>query len=187
MNAGSPITDDSRKEETEKIISACAEACGVGRELVEKICLASEEQKHRMDHHIETGSSYMMQMVLHHEGNLNQDFLLRVLSAMRLKNHILRTRLINYEGYVYQLVLKDTIVCQQLEADLHGFLAHDSQTRMDYGTPLFRYAFIKEPRGEAFFIWTSEPLQGKHPYPFSSLSSNNLSILSVHCCVVDAW
>ena len=158
MDAGSPITDESRTDETEKIISACAKACGVGRDLAEKIGLASEAQKHRMDHHVKTGS-YMMQMVLHFEGNQNQSFLLRVLSAMRLKNHILRTRLIKYEGYVYQLILKDEIVCQ-MGADLHGFLAHDSQTRMDYGTPLFRYAFVKESHGEAFFIWTSEPLRG---------------------------
>ena len=158
MDAGSPVSDESRKEETEEVISACAEACGVGRGLVEKIGLASEEQKHRMDHHIKTGS-YMMQMVLHQEGILNGSFVLRVLSAMRLKNHILRTRLVKYEGYVYQLILKDKVVCQNLGADLHDFLAHDSQTRMDYGTPLFRYAFIKEPHGEVFFIWTSESLR----------------------------
>ena len=159
MDGEFPITDESQKEENEKIMSACAGACGVGRDLIEKIASASEEQKHRMDNHIQTGS-YMMQMVLHYEGNLNESFLLRVLSAMRLKNHILRTRLINYEGFAYQLVLKDEIaVCQQLGADVHGFLARDSQTLMDYGTPLFRYAFIKEPLGETFFIWTSEPLR----------------------------
>ena len=158
MDAGSPIADENRKEEIEEIISACAEACGVGRDLVEKIGFASEEQIHRMDHHIKTGS-YMMQMVLHYEGNPNESFLLRVLSAMRLKNHVLRTRLINHKGYVYQLILKDETACQQLRADLHSFMAHNSQTRMGYGTPLFRYAFIKEPHGEAFFIWTSEPLR----------------------------
>ena len=158
MNAGFHITHGSREEETEKIISACAEACGVGRDLVEKFGLASEEQKHRIDHHIQTGS-YMMQMVFHYEGKLNEGFVLRVLSAMRLKNHILRTRLIDYEGYVYRLVLKDQIVCQHLGVDLHDFLSLDSQTQMGYGTPLLRYAFIKEPHGETFFIWTSEPLQ----------------------------
>ena len=157
MDAGSPITDESRKDETEKIISACAKACGVRRDMAEKIGLASEEQKHCMDHHVKTGS-YMMHMVLHYEGNQNQSFLLRVLSAMRLKNHILRTRLIKYEGYVYQLILKDKIV-YRMGAGLHDFLAHESQIRMDYGTPLFRYALVKESHGEAFFIWTSEPLR----------------------------
>lgn len=157
MDAKSPAVST---EDTIKLIHACAEACGVGIELVEKICPASEEQEHRMDHHVNVGS-YMMQMVLHYEGELNQTFLLRVLSAMCFKNHILRSRLIKHEGQVYQVVLKDSIAFQQAGVDLHGFLAQNSQRRMNYGTPLFRYAFIREPHGEAFFVWTGKPLQTK--------------------------
>lgn len=153
-----PTTTSNRREYTEKLAHACAEACGVDRRTVEKICLASEEQERCMDHHKST-SSYMMQMVLHYEGNLNQDFMLRVLSAMRFKNHVLRTRLVVFEGQVLQAILKDSIVFQQLQVNLHVFLAQDAQARMGYGTPLFRYAFIQEPHGESFFIWSGEPLQ----------------------------
>ena len=159
MDVASPITTGRQKEDTDKITRACAEACGVDRKIVEKVCPASKEQEHRMDHHINTGQSYMMQMVLHNEGDLNHSFLLRVLSAMRVKNHILRTRLIRYDDQVYQVVLKDAIVFQQAGVDLHSFLAKNSRIRMDYGTPLFRYAFIQEPHGEAFFIWTGKLLQ----------------------------
>ncbi|KAF6222607.1 hypothetical protein HO133_000654 [Letharia lupina] len=163
MDAGSPTTTNSRKEDTDKMIRACAEACGVGRQIIEKICPASEEQEHYMEHHISTGSSYMMQMVLHYEGDLNQNFLLRVLSAMRFKNHVLRTRLVKHEGHVYQVVLRDPIVFQQTGVDLHGFLAQNSRTRMDYGTPLSRYAFVREPHGEAFFVWTDLLAYSKLP------------------------
>lgn len=162
MDRGSPITSDSQQEEIEKVVHACAEACGVGRKMVEKICPASEEQEHRMDHHINTGSSYMLQVVLHCEGDLNQDFLLRVLNAMRFKNHVLRTRLIKHEGLVYQIILKDPLVYLS-GVSLHGYLARNVRTPMDYGTPLARYAFIREPHGEAFFVWT------------------------VHCSLFDAW
>lgn len=161
MDAESRTVINSQKADTTKIVRACAEACGVAYEIVEKICPASPEQGHRMNHHIETGSSYMMQTVLHYEGDLNESFLLRVLSAMRSKNHVLRTRLVKYEGQVYQVVLRDSIVFQSGAANLHGYLAQNSQTRMDYGTPLSRYAFIREPRGEAFFVWTGESLQTK--------------------------
>lgn len=158
MDAGSPITTDSRNEDTEKVVSACAEACGVGGNLVEKICPATEEQEHCMDHHRSTGSSYMMQMVLHCEGNLNQNFLVRVLNAMRFKHHILRTRLIKHEGRVYQVILKDPLVYQAGHDCLHGYLARNARTCMDYGTPLARYAFVWEPHGEAFLVWTCESL-----------------------------
>ena len=160
MEAKSPAVSTNSKEDTTRLIRACAEACGVGNEIVEKICLASEEQEHRMDHHIKLGS-YMMQMVLHYEGDLNQNFLLRVLSAMCFKNHVLRSRLIKHEGQVYQVVLRESIAFQQAEIDLHGFLAQNSRRRMNYGTPLFRYAFIREPHGEAFFVWTGKSLQTK--------------------------
>ncbi len=161
MEADPPITTDIRNQDIDKIIRACAEACGVGCEVLEKICPASEEQEHRMDHHIKTGSSYMMQLVLHYEGELNQRFLLRVLSAIRFKNHVLRTRLIRYEGRVYQVILRDSIVFQQAGVSLHLFLAQNSQVCMNYGTPLFRYAFIREPYGESFFVWSGEPLQSE--------------------------
>ena len=158
MDAGSPINADSRKEDTEKVVHACAEACGVGRDKVEKMCLATEEQEHRMDHHRSTGSSYMMQMVFHYEGDLNQKFLVRVLNAMRFKHHILRTRLIKYEGRVYQIILKDPLEYQSGLDSLHSYLARNARTCMDYGTPLARYAFIWEPYGEAFLVWTGGSL-----------------------------
>lgn len=161
MDGESRTVINSQNADTTKIVGACAEACGVAYKIVEKICPASPEQAHRMNHHIETGSSYMMQTVLHYEGDLNESFLLRVLSAIRSKNHVLRTRLVKYEGQVYQVVLRDSIVFQSGAANLHGYLAQNSQTRMDYGTPLSRYAFIREPRGEAFFVWTGESLQTK--------------------------
>ena len=159
MDAESPTISDGRKEQTDRIVRACAGACGVDQGLVEKIGPASDEQERRMDHHIQSGSSYMMQMVLQCEGNLNQDFLLRALNAMRFKNHVLRTRLVRYEGQVYQVVLKDSIMYQQAAVSLHHFLGQNYRMRMDYGTPLIRYAFIREPLGETFFIWTGESLE----------------------------
>lgn len=169
MDTSTPTTNNLRKEDVEKLISACAEACGVSRETVEKICPASEEQIYRMDHHIGTGSSYVVQMVMHHEGDLNQNFLLRVLSAIRFKNHVLRTRLIKYDGKVYQVVLRDSIIFQQVGATLEIFLARNLQARMGYGTPLFRYAFIQEPHGESFFVWSGEPLQKESTPTFGLL------------------
>ena len=186
MEAGSLTTSDGRKEQIDKIVRACAEACGVGPGFVEKMGSASEEQERRMDHHIRTGSSYMMQMVLHCEGNLNQDFLLRALSALRSKNHILRTRLVRHEGQVYQVVLRDAMMYQQATVGLLPFLEQNRRTHMDYGAPLFRYAFIREPHGEAFFIWTGESLQTEF-IPKMSPHPNVLSLQSVHCSAVDTW
>ena len=158
MDTGVHTTTDITREEMEKLTNACAEACGDDSGIIEKICPASEEQIHRMEHHIKTGS-YMMQMVLHFEGVLDQNFLLSVLTGMRFKNHILRTRLVKYEGQVYQVILQDSLKYQQVGTRIDVFLAQNSQVRMGYGTPLLRHAFIQEPDGESFFVWSGEPLQ----------------------------
>ena len=158
MEGGSCTTTGIGKEDLEKLIHACAEACGVDRGIVDKIYPASGEQIHRMEHHIKTGS-YMMQMVLHSEGVLDQSFLLAVMSGLRFKNHILRTRLIKYEGQVYQVILKDSLLHHQVETSIEVFLAQNSQVRMGYGTPLLRYSFVRDPYGESFFVWSGEQLQ----------------------------
>lgn len=145
-------------DDGEKFILACAEACGVERGTIENICPASEEQVHRMDHHIETGS-YMMQIVLQCEGVVDSNFLLEVLNGIRFKNHVLRTKLIPYRGQTYQVILRDSLVYHSVETRIEDFLAQNSRVRMGYGTPLLRYAFIQDPRGESFCVWSGEPLQ----------------------------
>ena len=157
MDAGAHTTIGIGDTEIEKLPHACAEACGVAIKIIEKIVPATEEQIHRMEYHIKTGS-YMMQMVLQYEGVLDHNFLLQALNGIRFKNHILRTKLVKYEGQVYQVILRDSLSFQQVETSIDVFLARNSRIRMGYGTPLLRYAFIREPHGESFFVWSGEPL-----------------------------
>lgn len=157
MDVRSPTTPSERQEVDKQTISACAQVCGIAEEFVERICIATPEQIDRMDSHLGTGSSYMMQMVLQYEGDLNPAFLLRVLGEMRIKNHVLCTRLAKHEDKVYQLVLGGQIPFEA-GVDLPSYLAKNSRTRMCYGTPLCRYALIREARGDAFFVWTGQSL-----------------------------
>lgn len=159
MDAGPYIPLAIGPEQIAKVVHTCAEACGVPHGMVEKVCPASEEQEYRMDQHIRTGSAYMTQIIMHIEGGLKGGFIHRALSSIRHKNHALRTRLIKHNGQIYQVVLRDSIVLEQFGGDLQSFLAHKSQTRMDYGTPLSRYDFILETGGEVFFVWTGEALR----------------------------
>ena len=117
----------------------------------------------------------MMQMVLRYEGILNEDFLLRALSAIRFKNQILRTRLTIHQGKVYQVVLNDSIRVRKVLVSLDNFLALNSQIRMDYGTSLFRYDLFQQIEGESFIIWSGKPLQIEST-PTFELISNVLSL-----------
>ena len=56
------------------LVRPCAEACGVDENAVQKIVPASEEQGHFMERHRANGS-YVMQTVLHIQGNPTKPFL----------------------------------------------------------------------------------------------------------------
>ena len=140
----------------EDTVNACAEACHVDQQLIECIYTAHAEQEHRMNHHISNGT-YLEQMVLQfdHVASLRQqEFLIKVIDTIRIKNYILRTRLVKHEGAVYQVVLKEGSRWT-IDADLEGYLRKSIKTRMGYGSELCRYALLGGEHGETFFIWTS--------------------------------
>lgn len=139
----------------DNIISACAEACNVDRELIEHVQDATLEQVHRMKHHIKNGS-YLEQMVLQfdHKASVEQqDFFVKVIDTIGVKNHILRTRLVKHESAVYQVVLKDGNRWTT-KGDLEVYLYTNINTRMGYGSELCRYALLGDEQGQTFFIWT---------------------------------
>ena len=159
MEAGAQSTIDIDMKANKELASALLLTCeAVDSGIMERICLATEEQVHRMEQHIRTGA-YMIQMVLGYEGDLVHEFLLLVLNGIRSKNQILRTRLVKHEGQVYQVVLKDNIVFEHTKIDIQAFLAQNSRRNMSYGSPLLRYAIILAPHGQFFFVWSGEPLQ----------------------------
>ena len=139
-----------------KLARPCAKACGVSDDSVEGIFPASEEQVHCMEHHIQTGS-YVLQTVLQFQGNMTKNFLCGVLNMIRSKNAVLRTRLVKYEGRVFQVILEDFVELRQVKADIDVFLARDSALRMGYGTPLFRYTLVQGPQ-ESLIVLTGKPL-----------------------------
>ena len=159
MEASTQSTTDIDIKANKELASTLRLTFGaVDSEIMERICLATEEQVHRMEQHIRTGA-YMMQMVLGYEGDLVHKFLRSVLNGIRSKNQILRTRLVKHEGQVYQVVLKDVIVFDYLKIDIQAFLAQNSRRTMSYGTPLLRYAIIQAPHDQSFLVWSGEPLQ----------------------------
>ena len=83
----------------QKTISACAEACNIDPKLIECIYPAHQEQEHRMNHQIHN-RTYLEQIVLQFDlmASVQQHkFLIKVIDTIRMKNNILRTRLVKHE------------------------------------------------------------------------------------------
>ena len=140
----------------QNMVRSCAEACGVDAEAVQKIVPASEDQRHFMERHRANGS-YVMQTVLHIQGNPTKPFLVGILHNVGSKNEVLRTRLVKYRGLVFQAILNDIVQLRGSRADIRVFLARDSALRMGYGNPLIRCTFVQGPQA-SYIVLTSKSL-----------------------------
>ncbi len=140
---------------SEDELCACAQACHVDREMIEFVFPAHPEQQRRMEGHLEMGS-YMETAVFEFDQKLNReqkkDFMI-AFEAVRLKHCLMRTRLVKYKEQVLQVVLSDKAdwtVC----GDFSAYRDRNRMSRMDYGRPLFRYAFLEDENKSTYFVWT---------------------------------
>ena len=141
---------------SEAELYACAQACNVDRRMIEFVSPAHPEQQRRLQSHLATGS-YMEIIVFESIQKPDRDqkqFLITAFEAVRFENCLLRTRLVIYEGRVLQVVLGDRAEWTE-GVDSSVYMGHNSVVRMDYGKPLFRYAFLEDDDKPTYFVWTS--------------------------------
>ena len=141
---------------SEAELCACAQACNVDREMIEFVSPARPEQQRRLEGHLATGS-YVETMVF--ESILKpdrdqKDFLITAFEAVRFDNRLLRTRLVQYGERVLQVVLGDRAEWTE-GVDSSVYMGDNSVVRMNYGEPLFRYAFLEDEDKPTYFVWTS--------------------------------
>ena len=141
---------------SEEELCACAQVCNVDRGTIESVTLAHPEQQRRLEGHIITGS-YMETIVfesIQKPDRMQKDFLITAFEAVRFENCLLRTRLVQYGDRVFQVVLGDR--AQWIEGlDSSDHMGNNSVVRMNFGHPLFRYAFLEDEDKPTYFVWTS--------------------------------
>ena len=137
-------------------LGACAQACNVDREMIESVSPAHPEQQRRLEGHLATGS-YIETLVfesIQKPDRDQKDFLITAFEAVRFENCFLRTRLVQYEERVLQVVLGGRAEWTE-GADSFVYMGYNSVVRMNYGDPLFRYAFLEGEDKPTYFVWTS--------------------------------
>lgn len=140
---------------SEDELCACAEACHVDREMIDIVSQAHPEQQRRMESHLEMGS-YMETLVFKFDQKPNPEqkrFLTLAFEAVRFKNCHLRTRLVKYKEQVLQVVLSDKADWTE-GGDFSAYKDQSRMFRMDYGSPLFRYALLEDKDKPTYFVWT---------------------------------
>ena len=140
---------------SEDELCACAQACNVDRDMITIGSPAHPEQQRCMECHLETGS-YMETMVVDFEQKPDDEqkrFLMTAFEAVRSRNCLLRTRLVKYKGQVLQVVLNDKADWTE-GVDLSAYKSQNRMIRMEYGKPLFRYAWLEDRNKPTHFVWT---------------------------------
>ncbi|KAF6220740.1 hypothetical protein HO133_003173 [Letharia lupina] len=138
----------------EDLVQACAEACKINPQVIEDIFPAIEIQNIIQQWHMKHGSA-MLQYVFQIHGPASKDLIREVFDVIRQKNQILRTRLVQHKGALYQVVVKDNAEWYEgtnLSEYRNSVFSQDGWVL--YGDPLFRYAFIEEGR-DLYFAYTS--------------------------------
>lgn len=147
-------TNTTTQDLEKDLVHACAETCGVERDAIEDIFPATESQKMIFAWHIKDGSA-MLQYVFQIHGPAQKDLIRKVIDVIRQKNQILRTRLVQQNEVLYQVVVKDSTKWYEgTKLSEHRKQIFSQEGWVGYGDPLFRFAFIEEGR-DLFFAYTS--------------------------------
>lgn len=133
------------------VAQACAEACGIPRDLIEDIFPTTDFQLMVFHQHIAFGAM-MLQTVFEISGAFDLDLLRQTWQLLHDKNQILRTRLVKHGDQILQVVVNDKVHWGS-GYNLSKYKASDMSKRVGSGDPLFRYAIVSEG-DRSFVVWT---------------------------------
>ncbi|KAF2110732.1 hypothetical protein BDV96DRAFT_650835 [Lophiotrema nucula] len=141
-----------------------AALCGVKSSSIEDIYPCTPLQEGLMALSAKFADAYVAQRVVELSPSA-ADRLRHAFEIVLADTPILRTRIVNVSGHgLFQVVVRDSIVCRQSEQELSSDLKQDTEDPMDLGKPLFRYAVVNPPNSE------------KRQF-----------VISVHHAVYDGW
>ncbi|KAL8788108.1 MAG: hypothetical protein Q9213_001866 [Squamulea squamosa] len=149
-NLGQPQQEHDRKTlRDEVVVRLCEEQCKISRDSIEDIFPCTARQKFVMTSYLGE-NTYFNQMVFHFSGS--ETLLQNAWTLIQRRNPILRTRIVNTDGAHLQVVLRGTSAWAS-GSDLHQYKAQDAQIPLGLGTPLARYAIVREG-SRTYFVWT---------------------------------
>ncbi|CAL8581072.1 hypothetical protein XPA_006775 [Xanthoria parietina] len=139
------------------VVRHCALACHVDPTCIEDIVPSTKMQTALFEEHISAEKPGVMQkqIVFTMEGTDDASSVMAAFQAVRDKNQVLRTRLVQHEGCVVQVILRDEQVPWEKASDLAEYLKRDVCIRTNFGDPLTRYAVVHDDsKKKAFLVWT---------------------------------
>lgn len=149
------LANTSTPSADKNLLQFCASACGVEPTVVADVFQSPPLQAQILNLHCvaEKPGYLMKQLIFRVEPARELPTVIAAFEAVRMKNQILRTRIVRHDEGPFQVVLSDE---PQWEASssLADLLARDWNTRMEFGAPLNRFAVVRELE-QSFVVWTA--------------------------------
>ena len=138
--------------DSRNLVNKCIIECDVDVSAIEDIMPCTPYQKSVMTEGHEFGR-WVFQAVFKLEAG-SEERGRRTFEIIRQRTPIFRTRIVQYEMELYQVILKDDgIAWQEESTSLQAFKSRESSRRIGFGDPTGRYAIVRDA-GKTFFVWT---------------------------------
>jgi amino acid adenylation domain-containing protein len=139
----------------EQILPQAAADCGIKPDEVQDIYPATIIQSGMFALSLQQQGVYKAQFVFEVPEKLDSDALARAWKFLAAHMNIVKSRMVNYGGTLYQVVTKHVQDCNQITSPLQDYLENDASDAMDLGRPLARCAVVEAPAVAArHLVWT---------------------------------
>ncbi|RDL30479.1 uncharacterized protein BP5553_10357 [Venustampulla echinocandica] len=141
------------KADVEPLTEEVAKQCGIDKDLIEDIYPCTPFQEDLMAVETHKLSTNVSRHVYEIPSNVDIPRFRSAWEVLFASSATLRTRIVNTEHGLFQVVLKEKISWQNGES-LEQYLNQDKDISVTYGSPLTRYAIVGNPR-KRFIVWTA--------------------------------
>ena len=151
INEKAPLPTGKNLLNSWHLVNKCILQCGVDASAIEDIMPCTPFQAEMITDTHELGC-WIHQAVFELESG-SEERARRTFEVLRQKTPIFRTRIVQHEMDLYQVILNDNIAWQEESISLQTYKARDYNNRMRYGDPITRYAIIHDDN-KTHFVWT---------------------------------
>ncbi|KAL3429906.1 hypothetical protein BDV09DRAFT_200156 [Aspergillus tetrazonus] len=139
----------------EQRLATVAEQCSVAVEQVQDVYPCTPLQEALLANTSRQQAAYVSRQSYVLSNNIDLARFKAAWEALAKATPILRTRIVIRAEGSCQVVVKGPIEWLHHSGALDDYIEQDKAREMGLGQPLARYAIVKEPSGEQFFVWTA--------------------------------
>ena len=134
-----------------KFVNDCIYQCNIDGSALEDIVQCTPYQKVIMASNHQFGAMFLQSVFELESGS--EERARRTFEVLRQRNPLFRSRIVQHELDLYQVVLNDDISWDEERIGLETYKSRELNRRISYGAPLCRYAIIRDA-GKTYFVWT---------------------------------